>query len=262
MPLGSSELDAAATLLIAAHRALRPRPPLPKACTPTDLLDAYAIQRRFVAMLGRPVGYKIGYTNPLLQQTLGISAPVYGRLIEGRVSASPAVLPAESFATRVIETEFGVRMARALPASGAPYSVGDVAAAVGAVMPSFEIVDSRFENWRKLTPFEAIADDVLHSHWVHGRETAGLGGLDLAALEVVTTVNGGEATRGRGASVMGSPLEALRWLANELAQQGGALAAGDLVTTGCCTDIVEVGPGAVAQADFGPLGTVRVEFPA
>jgi 2-keto-4-pentenoate hydratase len=262
VPLGSSELDAAAALLVAAQRALRPRPALPKACTPTSALDAYAVQDRFVAKLGRPVGYKIGFTNPSLQRSLGIPSPVYGRLIEGRVLASPASLPSAKFAERVIETEFGVRMARPLPARSAPHSLEAVVDAVGALMPSFEIVDSRFEHWRKLTPFEAIADNVLHSHWVSGAERADFRALDLAALEVTTTVDGREVTRGGAANVMGSPLAALHWLANELAQQGRGLIAGDLVTTGCCTDIVLVDPGADVRADFGALGTVRVGFSA
>jgi 2-keto-4-pentenoate hydratase len=262
MPLSPSELDAAAALLLAAHRALRPRPKLPNACAPANLLEAYAVQDRFVARLGRPAGYKIGYTNVTLQQSLGISSPVFGRLIAGRIWPSPAALPAASFATRVVETEFGFRMARVLPPRAAPYSLDEVTAAVGAALPAFEIVDSRFEEWRKLTPLEAIADNVLHSHWVHGAELAAFQRLDLASIEVVTRVNGREATRGRGANVLGSPLQSLHWLANALVQMGRGLAAGDLVTTGCCTDIVELAPGDSATADFGALGSVRVDFPA
>jgi 2-keto-4-pentenoate hydratase len=262
MPLSESELDAAAALLLAAHRALRPRPALPKACTPLDLLDAYAIQDRFVAKLGRPVGYKIGFTNEALQRSLGIPGPVSGRLLEARVSTSPARLPAARFATRVVETEFGVRMARPLPPRKTPYALEEVVAAVDCVLPSFEIVDPRFEEWRKLTPFEVIADNVLHSCWVGGAERRDFASLDLAGLEVATRVDGREVTRGRGANVLGSPLLALRWLANDLAQRGRGLAAGDLVTTGCCTDILELAPGQTAEADFGPLGGVRVEFPA
>jgi 2-keto-4-pentenoate hydratase len=262
MPLVDAELDAAAALLLAAHRALRPRPRLPAACSPTSLLEAYTIQDRFVARLGRALGYKIGYTNVALQQSLGISAPVFGRLIEGRVSRSPAKLPAAKFASRVVETEFGFRMARALPPRAAPYSLEAVTRAVGAALPSFEIVDSRFEEWRKLSAFEAIADNVLHSHWVHGPELVAFQALDLASINVVTRVNGVEQTRGCGANVLGSPLQALLWLANGLAQMGRGLAAGDLVTTGCCTDILELAPGDSATADFGPLGMVTVDFPA
>ncbi|MFI5316844.1 MAG: 2-keto-4-pentenoate hydratase [Myxococcota bacterium] len=260
MPLGNVEIDAAAALLVAAHRALHPRPRLPTPCTPTNPLEAYSIQDRFVALLGRPVGYKIGFTNPAVQQAFGISSPVFGRLIEGRTSRSPVSLPAASFARPVIETEFAFRMARDLPARAAAYPLEAVVDAIGGVLPSFEIVDSRFEEWRKLTPSEAIADNVLHSHWVGGAERADFRALDLAAQEAVTCMNGREVTRGRGANVLGSPLLALHWLANALAQAGRGLAAGDLVTTGCCTDIVEARPGDVATADFGPLGAVRVEF--
>lgn len=262
MPLGEVELDSAAILLIAAHRALRPRPKLPAACAPSNLLEAYAIQERFVEFLGKPVGYKLGYTNAAVQQSLGVTSPVIGRLLAGRVHPSPARLPAADFATRIVETEFGFRMARALPARAQPYSQEEVTAAIGTAMPAFEIIDSRFADWRKLSPLEAIADNVLHSHWVHGPELTDFRSLDLASLDVVTRVNGVEATRGRGANVLGSPLAALHWLANALAQMGRGLAAGDWVTTGCCTDILELAPGDAATGEFGPLGSVRVEFPA
>jgi 2-keto-4-pentenoate hydratase len=261
MALPEIRIEAAAALLLAAQRAVRPRPALPKDCAPANLADAYAIQDRFVARLGRPAGYKIGYSNAAVQQSLGIPEPVFGRLIQGRILPSPARLPASGFATRVVETEFGVRMARALPARREPYSLAEVTESVGAVMPSFEIVDSRFEEWRKLRPVEVVADNVLHSHWVRGRERADFAGLDLAAQEVVTRIDGREASRGTGANVLGGPLLALHWLANALAQMGRGLAAGDFVTTGCCMDILEVAPGAVAEADFGALGSVRVEFP-
>jgi 2-keto-4-pentenoate hydratase len=255
-------IERAAELLLEARRARKPRGPLPAACAPADLAAAYAVQDLFVAGQGRPAGYKIGYTNPSLQRALGIASPVFGRLLADRIHASPVVLPASDFATRVIETEVGVRMARDLPPRSTPYPPGEVADAVEFVFPSFELVDSRFVDWRKLSPLEAIADNVLHSAWVHGRARADFRALDLAGLEMVSFVNDREVTRGRGANVLGSPLLALHWLVNALAQQGRGLGAGDLITTGCCTDIFEAAPGDRVQADFGPLGEVRVEFRA
>jgi 2-keto-4-pentenoate hydratase len=253
-------IERAAQLLLEARSARRQRGPLPVECAPADLAQAYAVQDRFVAAQGQPAGYKIGYTNPALQRALGIPSPVFGRLLADRVFASPAALPASDFAVRVIETEVGVRMGRALPPRAEPWSPEEVADAVELAFPSFELVDSRFADWRKLSPAEAIADNVLHSAWVHGPAHAGFRGLDLAALEMVSFRNEREVTRGRGANVLGSPLLALHWLANALAQQGRGLAAGDLVTTGCCTDIFEAAPGDRIRADFGALGEVRVEF--
>lgn len=261
MPLAETRLDAAAALLVAALRAVRARPALPHDCMPANLADAYAIQDRFVGLLGTPAGYKIGYANPSVQQSLGIGEPVFGRLLRDRITTSPAMLSSSALIARVVETEYGVRMARALPASGAPHSLEAVTAAVGAVMPSFEIVSPRFEDWKKLSAREVVADNVLHSHWLYGPERTDFAALDLVGQPVVTRVNGREVTRGVGANVLGGPLAALHWLANALAQMGRGLAAGDFVTTGCCTDIVELAPGDTATADFGPLGTVHVEFP-
>src|SRR5258706_14718793 len=122
-------------------------------------------------------------------------------------------------------------MARPLPPRAAPHGFDAVTGAVGAVLPSFEIVDSRFEEWRKLGPFEAIADNVLHSHWVHGPEVAAFQALDLASIDVVTRVNGVERTRGCGANVLGSPLQALHWLANGPPAKGPRAPAAGLGTT-------------------------------
>ena len=153
-------------------------------------------------------------------------------------------------------------MARALPPRPRTYSQEEVVDAVGAAIPSFELADTRYQDWRVVAALDAVADNALGSHWVGGPEIADFRALDLAALEVVTTVNGREASRGRGANVGGSPLAALAWLANELARMGRGLAAGDRVTTGCCMDVLELGKGDAAEADFGPLGRVRVEFTA
>lgn len=242
----------------ARHRAL---PGLAADAKPTSAAEAYAIQDRFVARLGRPVGYKIAYINPEVQRRLGIPAPMFGRLIEGRIAQSPARLDPGRFFNILVETEFSFRMARALPPAEGPFTLEQVVAAVGAAIPSIELADTRFADWQKVAPLDACADNGLGSHWVGGAPVADFRALDFAALEVVTRVNGKEASRGRGANVIGSPLAALHWLANELTSLGRGLAAGDIITTGCCMDILELAPGDTAVADFGPLGQVHVAFP-
>lgn len=240
------------------HRALDA---LPSDARPRNLAEAYAIQDRFVALLGRPVGYKIAYINPAVQKRLGIPSPMFGRLIEGRVADSPARLDPSRFFNILAETEFSFRMASALPAVEAPFDLARVVEAVGALIPSIELADTRFADWQKVAPLDAVADNAVGSHWVGGAPREDFRAFDLAALEVSTRVNGRHASRGVGANVIGSPLEALRWLANELARMGRGLEAGEIITTGCCMDILELSTGDVVEADFGPLGGVRVEFP-
>jgi len=235
---------------------------LPSDARPTNLAEAYAIQDRFVARLGRPVGYKIAYINPAVQRQLGIPSPMFGRLIEGRVTTSPALLDPARFFHILVETEFSFRIQRALPAHRGPFDLAQVVDAVGALIPSIELADTRFADWRKIAPLDAVADNAVGSHWVGGRENADFRAFDLAKLEVATSVNGRIATRGVGANIIGSPLHALHWLANELVRLGRGLEAGEIITTGCCADVLELAPGDVAEADFGPLGRVRVEFAA
>ena len=70
----------------------------------------------------------------------------------------------------------------------------------------------------------------------------------------------GAVHEGRGANVLGGPLIALTWLANELSRQGIALAQGQIVTTGTCCVPIPVGPGDVVTGDYGSLGTIEVAF--
>jgi 2-keto-4-pentenoate hydratase len=69
-----------------------------------------------------------------------------------------------------------------------------------------------------------------------------------------------EKGRGRGASMMGHPAQALTWFVNHLSQRGITLTAGSFVTTGSCTGVVPVPGPCTAVADFGPLGTVTARF--
>jgi len=260
MDQSRERIERAAALLCEAEAKRAPIAELPADAKPRDVAEAYAVQDRFAAFLGRPVGYKIAYINPAVQRALGIDSPMFGRLFEGRVFPSPAELSATRFNFLLVETEFAFRMARALPPRASAYTQAEVVSAVAAVVPAFELADTRYRDWRKVAPLDAVADNALGSQLVAGTDCAEFGALDLRALEVVTAVNGREASRGTSANVGGSPLTALAWLANELARMGRALAAGDLVTTGCCMDVLELRAGDVAEADFGPLGRVRVEF--
>ena len=257
-----TRIERAAAALRDAEAKHVPLAGLPAGSRPLDLAEAYAVQDRFAASLGRPVGYKVAYINPAVQRALGRPSPMFGRRFAERVFESPARLPAGRAVHRLVETEFAFRMARPLPPRATPYSPAEVGDAVAELIPSFEIADTRFADWKTVAPLDATADNALGSAWVGGTPCADFRSLDLAAHEVVSFVNGREASRGRGANVGGSPLAALHWLANELNRWGRGLVAGDRITTGCCMDVLPLAPGDSAEADFGALGRVRVEFTA
>ncbi len=258
--MNASDKTRAAALIGAARRRLEPLPGLPEEYRPETLKDAYDIQELVVKGLARPVGWKVGATAQKVQDLLGADEPFFGRLIEGRVHQSPAAIPAGSVLTRKVEIEYAFRLARDLPALGAPYDREAVSSAVDALYPSLELPDTRYSEWVSRGVLQIIADNGGGGHFVMGAEVADWCQVDLVDREVSISFDGEEVTRGSGAQVMGDPLLSLAWLANDVASSGRDLVAGEIITTGSCADIVSPDVGVTVVGDFGDLGTVVVEY--
>jgi 2-keto-4-pentenoate hydratase len=255
----------AVDLLAEARFRKRPMAALPEECRPLEPKVAYEIQRLLVKRLisnygGQPVGYKIACTSKSARDFLKFYEPFYGRLLSPFVQGSPARLAANDFSMRVIEPEFAFRIARDLPASAAPYHIDTVATAVDAVVPAIEIVETRYMDWTKVDVPSLIADNGCNGAWVRGPSYAEWEKIDFPAHQVSLVVNGKEIRRGRGDAIMGHPFHALTWLANTLCQQGSGLKAGDLVSTGTCTEVYEAEAGDDIRVDFGAIGVVELLF--
>jgi 2-keto-4-pentenoate hydratase len=240
-------------------------PQIPETFRPDDLASGYAVQEGLVDRVlkkngGRVVGYKVACTNTLAQELLGTDAPFYGRLLSPFVYQSPARVNAQDFSMRLIEAEFSFQLSGDLPLEGAPYDRESVAGAVAAVLPSIELVDTRYTVWTEVSVPSLIADNGCNSGWVRGSATKAWRHINLASHEVRLIVNGEEKLSGSGAAVLDHPLNSLVWLANTLCEQGKALKSGDLVSTGVCTDVYLAEPGDHIIADFGTLGTAEVFF--
>lgn len=214
---------------------------------------------------GELIGYKIACTNVTAQRQLNVDGPFYGRMTSAFCYDSPARLDSSQFFMRVVEAEFGFRMARALPPRTEPYSPLDAGKAVEGVIPGIEIVDSRFDDWTTIGAPSLIADNACHAVWVKGSMVEDWRGIDLAEQTVRLTVRGprGEeklVREGSGQAVLGHPLNALAWLATKLSSHGLGLEAGQYITTGVTMEVYMGERGDEIYADFGPLGTVDLVF--
>jgi 2-keto-4-pentenoate hydratase len=232
---------------------------------PNDFATAYADQigvaQAWLGRLGGSLsGYKVACTNEVAQRLLGVDAPFYGRLFSATIWDSPVVLDASDFFMRVIEPEFGFQMATDLEPRAAPFTTEEVAAAVGALLPVVEIVDSRYEEWTKVGARALIVDNACHGGWVRGRPNADWQTINLAVHPVRFFLNGTEVAFGTGAAVLGHPVNALTWLANMLRENGIGLTANDYVSTGVCTDICFANAGDHVVVDYGILGVVDLRF--
>lgn len=235
---------------------------LPSGVQPIDAEQAYLSQARYVERLinhygGETIGYKIACTNEVAQRFLKVSEPFHGRLLSAFSQASPAHFHARDFFMRVIEAEFAFRFVHDVPAGASREQIMD---AVEGVLPSIEIVDSRYTSWTDMNAAALIADNAAHGAWVRGELVRNWRDFDLAAQKVELHANGKLVQTGSGAAVLGHPLNVLEWLVRRLHARGTGLKAGEYVTTGVTTDVYMAEAGDRVVADFGALGTAEVSF--
>jgi 2-keto-4-pentenoate hydratase len=227
------DLQKAADTLMHDHAHKSNLVPFARAWGATDLAGAYAIQDAFVqrmlATQGKRVGYKIGLTSKRMQQMCSIDHPVAGVVLERRLLPSGAQLEQSSLVRLGIEFEICVRLGRALPPRAAAYEMEDVAAAVEAVAPDYEVIDDRNSPY-PLDMLSLVADNAWNEGIVLGAWRTSW--PDLAAARGIVELDGKVIDEGHGRDVLGHPFEPLRWLANHLSSHGETLHAGEIVSTG------------------------------
>jgi 2-keto-4-pentenoate hydratase len=241
----------AGTKLESLQASLRPR----------DRTEGYAIQAAIEqSSAGRLFGWKIAATSVAGQKHINVDGPMAGRILRETVIADGGTASMAGNEMRVAEPEFAFRMRTDLPPRPSPYAVPEVLDAVDTLHPAIEIPDSRFADFVGAGAAQIIADNACAHLFVLGSPTrSNWRSLDLVEQKPVITLRGNQFI-GHGRNVLGDPLIALTWLANELRQLGVTLRAGEVVTTGTCHPPLPIQSGDVFEADFGVIGRVSVGF--
>jgi 2-oxo-3-hexenedioate decarboxylase/2-keto-4-pentenoate hydratase len=238
---------------------------LDPAALPATLDDGYGVQDKLhrqltEAGLGRRCGWKIGCTTAVMQQYLKIDSPCAGGLFSTAVLQSPARVRFGDYAAPGVECEIAVRLGADLARAASAHDRHSVAGAVAQVHAAIEIVDQRLADWCDLATPVLVADDFFQAGAVIGPPADFDPAMDLAAVRGELTVNGKIIGSGLGADVMGHPLDALAWLANQRLAQGYGLRQGDLVLTGSVVQTHWVDAGDSVVARIAGLGDARVTF--
>jgi 2-oxo-3-hexenedioate decarboxylase len=215
----------------------------------------------------KPLGRKIGFTNRTIWPRYGVYEPMWGTVYDRTVTfaqSDRAVISLDGLAQPRIEPEICFRLKAAPPVT---HDAGALLDAIEWVAHSIEIVQCHHPDW-KLKIADCTADNGLHGRLVVGTPVA-VGALPqlaamLPAAEVELRRGETVVDRGVGANVLGSPLEALAFLAEILARQPDSppLAAGELISTGTLTDAHPVAPGETWRTEFStlPLKGLEVSF--
>ena len=247
--------------LFAALADCRSLEPLTSRHPGLTLADAYAIQQalaahRFAAG-ERLVGHKIGVTSQAVMNMLGVDQPDFGVLTNAMQHADGDTIVAATLIQPKAETEIAFRLKRDLAGPGVMAS--DVLAATDRVYACFEIVDSRIRDW-KIRIQDTVADNASCGVFVLNGQGVDPRDVDLLACPMTMEKNGQVVATGNGAATMGSPLEAVAWLANALGRLGVTLRAGEIVLSGALGAMVPVVAGDRLHARIGGVGTCSVSF--
>jgi 2-keto-4-pentenoate hydratase len=191
---------------------------------------------------------------------VGLDDSIAGDMLETTILRDGAKVLAGDYVRLIVEFEIAFEMAEDLPAIDAPYTRERIAKSVAAAMPAIELADDRDADYTKLKDnvLMLAADNGWNEGAVLGSPVRNWQGIDLAALAGVAKINGRNAGEGKGSDVMGHPLDALAWLANNLAGRGLGLWRGDVVITGSLVTSKFPKAGDRIRFEAGQLGSVEL----
>jgi len=231
--------------------ARRERTEVPADPAPASVADCYAISAEVAGALRETIGgWKVGAT----PQGEPAAAPMYklGFIDSGsrfQMKAGRPMIP---------EIEIAVRLARSLPASGAPYAREAILDAAGELLLGIELIERRIP---KGAPFTLnLADDLGNIGYVVGPALKDFKHLDLARLRCRYWIAGELKTDRAGGHAKGDPLIPMVDWANAQRDRLGGMKAGQIVTLGSLTPMIEVHEPCMIEAELEGFGRVSVEL--
>ncbi len=259
--LDDGEVERLAERIFKDERSSRMGRPLSEECPGITVADAYAVQLGYIARrlaAGTQLrGHKVGCTNPVIQRLFNIDQPDYGQILDDMILPDGAELSMSRLIQPRVEPEIAFILKK--PLLGPNVTQAQVLEALESVIPCFEIIDSRIEDWR-IKFVDTVADNGSSARCVLGQGLKEFVGLDLRLVGVILEQNGEVVATGAGAAALGHPAAAAAWLANTLAGYGQHLNAGHLVLPGALTTAVPAQAGDCFQASFAGIGSVRCRF--
>lgn len=249
--------------LYQALRDFRTLTPLTDRESDITVEDAYHISLR---MLNRRleddgekvVGKKIGVTSKPVQEMLGVFQPDFGFLTDAMAYPNAADIPiAGNLIAPRAEGEIAFRLKKDLVGPGV--TEADVLDATQSIIPCFEIVDSRIDDW-KIKIQDTVADNASCGVYVLGDNEVDPRDYDLPNLKMKIYKNGELHSEGLGSAVQGNPLTAVAWLANTLGEFGIPFKAGELILSGSLAPLIPVVAGDQMSLDIEGVGGCRCQF--
>jgi 2-keto-4-pentenoate hydratase len=169
--------------------------------------------------------------------------------------SDPEHIRASDFFSMGFEAEIGVVVER--PLRGPGVTNVDVLGAAAGVIAAVEILDGRIEQGTSSLE-DGVADNALHGASVLGTLMRPVQGFDFLHEGAIVRKNGKLFASACGVEALGNPLSVVSWLANELARHGREIEAGQVISTGSLTGILQAEAGDLIEMSFANLGAIRL----
>lgn len=222
------------------------------------LSDAYAIQAASIAERlargERRVGVKMGFTSRAKMVQMGLQDVIWGRLTDAMLIEDGASTDFGRYVHPRVEPEIAFILKKELHGK---VTAAEALAAVEAIAPAIEIIDSRFTDFKFSLP-EVIADNASSSGFV-------LGGwhdphINFDNLGLVMCIDGRVVQVGSTAAILGHPLRSLVAAARLAAAAGEPLQPGWVVMAGGATPAEWIYPGQYVELEMQRLGRVGFQM--
>lgn len=262
MHLHEDDIDYIASRFVEARRAAIALGAFPRVL-PDTLADAYRVQERAIALDGRAIaGWKVAGIRPDLREGLGANR-LAGPIMAGNAHHLPAGgavrAPVFTGGFAALEAEFVAVFGHDLLPIDGVFTAETITEALSGLHAGSEIASSPLATLNDLGPTAVVSDHGNNAGAVVGPEITGWRNADLSALTSRMLINGNVAGEGSAANVMGGPLGALQFLAENLLARGRYLRAGDIVLTGMTTGIHQVVPGDRGRIEFSGAAACDIE---
>jgi 2-keto-4-pentenoate hydratase len=231
------------------------------------MAEAVKVQAAYAALVGKDlgdvVGYKAALTNPAVQQRFGYDRPLRGTLFAKMILPGGAKVPAAYGARPVFEADLVAVVGDAgkLMAAKTPLEALE---GISVFRPFIELPDLVFDPAVKLDGTVLAAINAAARLGVLGESVrlpateesvARMADMQIDVLDQTGARLGG----GKGADVLGNPLQAVLWLAESLRAEGKSLKDGDLLSLGSFSALMPPKAGSTVTVRYTGFSFVPVE---
>jgi 2-keto-4-pentenoate hydratase len=202
--------------------------------------QAMLVRRREILAQGaEPLGWKIGFNVPAMQEKLGIDRPLAGFLTTDALLEDGAEVSLEG--PLMVESEVAVEL-------------GDDARSTAALLPALELTDPPDLD---LGVERILAGNIFHRAVAFGPR------VETAAPGAARILVGGSVQHSLGAEEAGAHLaEMVDAVAGRLTEAGEELRPGDRIITGILAPPHSAEPGDTVRLELEAVGAVELHFAA